>query len=105
MPWNRGPILCTTKTLKNQACFLSNFINLNKKLRPKPYPMSNISKMLLKLENFQYATSLDLNMIYCHIQIIENTNNLFSIISLGGNIVTNVYQWELTTHQTYSNIK
>ena len=42
-------------------------MNLNKKLKLKPYPMPKINEMLLKLEGFQYATSIDLDMGYDHI--------------------------------------
>ena len=38
--------------------------------------------MLLKLEGFQYATSLDLNMEYYHILLIKNASNLCTIILL-----------------------
>ena len=41
---------------------MGDVINLYKQLKYKPYPMSNINKMLLKLQVFQYATSLYLNM-------------------------------------------
>ena len=36
--------------------------------------------MLLKLEGFQYATSLDLNMGYYHIRLSNNASNLCTII-------------------------
>ena len=36
--------------------------------------------MLLKLEGFQYATSLDLNMVYYHTRFSENASNLCTII-------------------------
>ena len=36
--------------------------------------------MVLKLESFQYATSLDLNMGYYYIQISESASNLCKII-------------------------
>ena len=42
--------------------------------------MPNINEMLLKLEGFQYSTSLYLNMGYQHTQLIYNTSNLFMII-------------------------
>ena len=42
--------------------------------------MPNINEILLKLEGFQYATSIDLNMGYYHIRISNNTNNLCTII-------------------------
>ena len=46
--------------------------------------MPKINEMLLKLKGFQYAKSLDLNIGYYHIQLIENTSNLCTIILLWG---------------------
>ena len=47
--------------------------------------MPNINEMLLKLYGFKYATSLDSNMGYCHIQLSENASKLCKIIiPLGG---------------------
>ena len=57
--------------------------------------------MLLKLEGFQYATPIDLNMGYYHIQLSENASNLCTIILPWGNIDISVYQLELQTHQTF----
>ena len=42
--------------------------------------MPKINEMLLKLKYFQYATSLYLNIGYCHIRIIKNASNLCTII-------------------------
>ena len=42
--------------------------------------MSNINGILLKWEGFKYASSLDLNMGYYHIQLSEDTSNLCEII-------------------------
>ena len=42
--------------------------------------MPNINEMLLKLEGFQYATPLDLNMEYYYIQLTEYGSNLCMII-------------------------
>ena len=61
---------------------LSDFINLNKQLNKKLYPMHKINEMLLKLEGFQYSTSLDLNMGYYHIGLSKNASNLCTIILL-----------------------
>ena len=43
--------------------------------------MTNTNQMLFKLGGFQYATSLELNMVYYHIQISENSSNLCMIIT------------------------
>ena len=42
--------------------------------------MAKISKMILKLEGFKYATSLDLNTGYYHIIISKYAINLCTII-------------------------
>ena len=42
--------------------------------------MPNINVMELKLVGFQYATPLDLNMEFYHIQLIYNVSNLCTII-------------------------
>ena len=47
--------------------FITDFRELNKRIKRKPYPIPKIQDLMLKLEGFQYATSLDLNMGYYHI--------------------------------------
>ena len=60
--------------------------------------MPKTNEMLLKLDNFQYAMSLDLNMEYYNIQLRKNASNLCTMILLWGNIVKKVYQrWLLFT--------
>ena len=44
--------------------------------------MPKTNEMLLKLEGFQYTTSLDLNMGYYHIRLRKNSSNLCMIITL-----------------------
>ena len=70
------------KPKSNQVRFISGFRNINKKLRRKPHPMPKINEMLLELEGFQYATSLDLNMGYYHIRHSKNARKLGTIILL-----------------------
>ena len=64
--------------------FLSDFRNLNRQLKRKPYPMPKIREMLLNLEGFKYASSLDLNMGYYHIRIRKQASNIFTIIITWG---------------------
>ena len=42
--------------------------------------MPKIREMLLNLEDFQYAMSLDLNMGYYHISLIKQASNICTII-------------------------
>ena len=79
MEWG-DPSFAQPKPKSNQVRFISDFRNLNKQLKHKPYPMPNINEMLLKLEGFQYATPLDLNMEYYYIQLTEYGSNLCMII-------------------------
>jgi hypothetical protein len=60
--------------------FISNFHELNKRIKQKPYPIPKIQDLLLKLEGFQYATTLDLNMGYHHIELSPFSKCLCSIV-------------------------
>ena len=53
--------------------------------------MPKTNEILLKLEDFQYSMSLDLNMGYYHIQLSKNTSKLCIIILLWGDIIKNFY--------------
>ena len=75
-----APSFAKPKPKSNLVRFLSDLRNLNKPLKKKPYPMPKNKDMIFKLENFQYVTSLDLNMGYYHIWLSENASNLCTII-------------------------
>jgi len=60
--------------------FISNFRELNKRIRRKPYPIPKIQDLMLKLEGFQYGTSLDLNMGYYHIELSPDSKKLCTIV-------------------------
>ena len=49
--------------------FISSFRGLNKTIKGKPFQALNINHLLLELEGFRYATSLDLTMGYYHITL------------------------------------
>jgi RNase H-like domain found in reverse transcriptase/Reverse transcriptase (RNA-dependent DNA polymerase) len=53
---------------------------LNTRIRRKPFPISRIQDLLLKLEGFQYATSLDHNMGYYHIELTPFSKSLCTIL-------------------------
>lgn len=60
--------------------FISDFRELNKRIHRKPYPIPKIQDLLQKLEGFQHATSLDLNMGYYHIELTPNSKRLCTIV-------------------------
>ena len=67
--------------------------------------MPKINEMLLKLEGFQYATSIDSNMGYYHIRLSKNASNLCTIIILWGKYCYRRLQWELPIKNTSSSRK
>ena len=60
--------------------FISDFRELNKRVKRTPFPLPKIQDMLLKMEGFQYATSLDLNMGYYHIKLDASSRKLCTIV-------------------------
>jgi hypothetical protein len=60
--------------------FISDFRELNKRIKRKPFPIPNIQDLLLNLEGFQYATSLDLNMGYYHIELNPTSKRYCTIV-------------------------
>ena len=60
--------------------FINDFRELNKRIRRKPFPIPNIQDMLLNLEGFQWATSLDLNMGYYHIELCPDSKKLCTLV-------------------------
>ena len=60
--------------------FISDFHELNKCIKCKPFPIPKIQDLLLKLEGFQHATSLNLNMGYYHIELTPFSKRLCTIV-------------------------
>jgi hypothetical protein len=58
---------------------LADLRELNKRIKRKPFPLPRINDMLQKLEGFQYATSLDLNMGYYRILLTPNASKLCTV--------------------------
>ena len=64
--------------------FLYHFIELNKKIKSKPFPIPKTQDLLFKLEGFKYTLSLDLNMGYYHIKLCPFSRKICTILlSLG----------------------
>jgi transposase InsO family protein len=60
--------------------FISDFRELNKRIKRTPFPIPKIQELLLKLEGFKHATSLDLNMGYYHVELSPDSKKLCTLI-------------------------
>ena len=60
--------------------FITDFRQLNSRIKRKPFPIPKIQDLLLRLEGFQWATSLDLNMGYYHIELTPYSKKLCTIV-------------------------
>ena len=59
---------------------IADLREVNKRIKRKPFPIPKISELLLKLENFRYGTSLDLNMGYYHIELTPESSRICTIV-------------------------
>jgi len=60
--------------------FINDFRELNKRIKRLPFPIPKIQDLLLKLEGFQYATSLGLNMGYYHIKLDAESARMCTLV-------------------------
>ena len=60
--------------------FISDFRELNKRIKRRPFPIPHIQDLLMNLEGFKYATSLDLNMGYYHLELSAKSKELCTIV-------------------------
>ena len=60
--------------------FLSDFRKLNQQIRRKPFTITKIQDMMLNLEGFTHAPSLDLNMISYCIYLLHGEEHLCTIV-------------------------
>jgi len=60
--------------------FISDFRELNLRIKRKPYPIPKIGDLMLKLESFQHGTSLDLNLGYYYIELNPDSRKLCTIV-------------------------
>ena len=74
------PYFAEPKAKTNIFHLLSDCQNLNSQLKCKHNPVPKIHQMLLELEGFKYATSLELNKGYYHRLLRKETSNFCTII-------------------------
>jgi hypothetical protein len=59
---------------------IADLRELNKRIKRKPFPIPKIQDMLLQLEGFLYATSLDQYMGYYHIRLTPESSSFCTVI-------------------------
>jgi Reverse transcriptase (RNA-dependent DNA polymerase) len=59
---------------------VTDFRQLNKMLKQKPYPIPNIPDLLQSLNGLKYATAIDLSMGYYHIPLCPISQEYCTII-------------------------
>ena len=64
--------------------FFSDFSKLNQIIRRKIFPIRKIQDMLLNLEDFTFASSLDLNLGYYNIELSTGAKQLCTIVLTWG---------------------
>lgn len=63
-----------------QVRFLSDLREVNKRITRKPFPLPKISDTLQRMEKFQWASAIDLNMGYYHLTLDLATREICSLI-------------------------
>ena len=60
--------------------FLTDFRELNKRIVRKPYPLPKIAETLQQMEKFTYASAIDLNMGYYHLELDAYTMEICTVV-------------------------
>ena len=61
--------------------FITDYHRLNQKLVRNTYPLPRIGETMQQLEKFQYATALDINMVYYTVRLSPWSEFMLTIVS------------------------
>jgi hypothetical protein len=61
---------------------VTDFRKLNLLLKRHPFPIPKIRDMIRSMEGFTFASALDLNMVYYHIKLDADAQNLYHCIPI-----------------------
>jgi len=81
-PW--GSLTFVIPKKNGTVRFVTDFRKVNNRLIRKPFPIPKISDVLYKLEGFQFATALDLNMGYYTIRLDPDAQKICTIVTPWG---------------------
>jgi Reverse transcriptase (RNA-dependent DNA polymerase). len=70
--------------------FITDYFEVNKLIKRKPYPLPRVANTLQELEGFQFASALDLNMGYYTICLMPGAKDLTTIVTKFGKLRYNV---------------
>ena len=77
-PWG-VPSFCQPK--KDQGIrFLTDFRQINKRIKRKPFPLPKIVEALKKIERFKSATAIDLSQGYYHLPLSERAQMMLTTV-------------------------
>ena len=76
-PWSSPTFIIPKKN--GTVRFISDFRKVNKIIVRKPYPLPKIDDIIQQLQGFKFATSLDLNIGYYHINLSLNAQKIRTI--------------------------
>ena len=76
--WAAPTFIVPKKTM--DVRIVTDFLELNKWIIRKPYPLPKIQDIMQKMEAFKYATAVDLKKGYYHIPLDEETSRLCTTI-------------------------
>ena len=76
----RNPVFIIHKK-EYTLTFIMDYCRLNQKLVRKPHSLTRIGETMQKLELFQYATALYLNMVYYTIKRFPHRQDMTTIVT------------------------
>ena len=73
-PWCAPSFIIPKKD--NTARFITDYRELNKRIRRKPWPMPHITDLLQDVGQYKYVTALDLSMGYYHFRLNDELSDM-----------------------------
>ena len=77
-PWGAPTFIIPKKN--KTVRFITDLREVNKRIIRKPFPIPKIGDIMQKLEGFQWATALDLNMGYYTIRVHPSSQKILTLI-------------------------
>ena len=77
-PWCSPSFIIPKKD--GQVRFITDYRELNKRIRRKPWPMPHINDMIQDIGQYKYVTALDLSMGYYHFKLDEELSDMSTFI-------------------------